>query len=113
MHNSLVTFRFVTTLALRRDVAHPSRMVRSSAGCCTLHTLHRPQARERVIRVLSFGPFEIRVAERTVLVGGAPVALGARAFDVLLALAQRHDRVVSKAELMDLAWPGVVVEENN
>jgi TolB-like protein/DNA-binding winged helix-turn-helix (wHTH) protein len=66
-----------------------------------------------VSSVLSFEPFEIRVAERTVLVRGAPVALGARAFDVLLALAERCDRVVSKAELLDLAWPGVVVEENN
>ena len=39
--------------------------------------------------------------------------LGARAFDLLLALASRRDRVVSKAELLDLAWPGLVVEENN
>jgi hypothetical protein len=39
--------------------------------------------------------------------------LPARAFDVLQALAERSDRVVSKAELLDLAWPGLVVEENN
>jgi len=60
-----------------------------------------------------FEHFEIRVAERAVWVRGEPVVLGARAFDVLLALASRHDRVVTKAELLDVAWPGVVVEENN
>ena len=39
--------------------------------------------------------------------------LGARAFDVLLALVERRDRVVGKAEVLDLAWPGLMVEENN
>lgn len=63
--------------------------------------------------ILDFGHFVIRVAERTLLVNGAPVSIGGRAFDVLLALAERTARVVSKAELLDLAWPGVVVEENN
>jgi adenylate cyclase len=57
--------------------------------------------------------FEIRPDERTLLVNGEPVVVGARAFDVLLALTERSHRVVTKAELLDLAWPGVVVEENN
>lgn len=60
-----------------------------------------------------FQQFEIRPEARQLLVGGQPVGIGARAFDVLLALAERSQRVVSKAELLDLAWPGVVVEENN
>jgi predicted ATPase/DNA-binding winged helix-turn-helix (wHTH) protein len=42
-----------------------------------------------------------------------PVKLGSRAFDMLLALVERHDRVVTKHELMDLVWPALVVEENN
>ena len=41
------------------------------------------------------------------------MALGARAFDLLLALVTHRDRVMGKAELLDLAWPGLVVEENN
>jgi len=60
-----------------------------------------------------FDRFEVRPAQRQVLVGGAPAALGARAFDVLVALLERRERVVSKSELLDVAWPGVVVEENN
>ncbi len=63
--------------------------------------------------MLDFGRFALRLSERVLVVDGAVVALGARAFDVLQALAERCDRVVSKAELLDLAWPGLVVEENN
>ncbi len=44
---------------------------------------------------------------------GQPVALGARAVALLSALVARHGRLVSKAELLDRVWPGLVVEENN
>ena len=63
--------------------------------------------------VMCFGDFELRPAERALRVHGEPVALGGRAFDLLLVLAQRHERVVSKQELLDLVWPGLVVEEHN
>ena len=63
--------------------------------------------------MLVFGGFELQPERRRLLQGGNPVALGARAFDVLLALAERCDRIVTKAELLDLVWPGLVVEENN
>ena len=59
------------------------------------------------------GGFEVRPAERRVLANGEPVALGARAFDLLLALIAHRDRVVGKDELLATVWPGVVVEENN
>src|SRR5262245_28129809 len=62
---------------------------------------------------LRFGRFEISAAERVLRVDGQAAALGARAFDLLLALAQRRERLVSKQELLDLVWPGVVVEEHN
>ena len=61
----------------------------------------------------SFGHFELRPAQRMVLVNGSPAVLGARAFDVLLALFEQRDRTVTKLELLDLVWPGVFVEENN
>ena len=59
------------------------------------------------------GRFEIRPAERAISAAGHAVALGARAFDTLLALIERRERVVAMQELMDLVWPGLVVEENN
>jgi predicted ATPase/DNA-binding winged helix-turn-helix (wHTH) protein len=61
----------------------------------------------------TFGRFEVRPETRQLLIDGEPARLGARAFDVLLALIQRRDRVVGKNELLDLVWPGLVVEENN
>ena len=60
-----------------------------------------------------FGPVEVRPAERQLLVEGQPAPVGARAFDVLLALIDRRDRVVTKNELLEIVWPGLVVEENN
>ncbi len=62
---------------------------------------------------MSFGAVEIRPAQRLVLVDGQPAPLGARAIDVLMALLAHRDRVLTKQELLDLAWPGMVVEENN
>ncbi|HVE52096.1 MAG TPA: winged helix-turn-helix domain-containing protein, partial [Ramlibacter sp.] len=60
-----------------------------------------------------FGRFELRPAQRSLLADGAAAAIGARAFDVLLALVERRDRVVAADELFEAVWPGVVVEENN
>nr|MDQ6925919.1 winged helix-turn-helix domain-containing protein [Candidatus Eremiobacteraeota bacterium] len=62
---------------------------------------------------LCFDTFELQPVQRRLVVGGVPVAIGARAFDVLVALAERAGQLVSKQELLDLAWPGLVVEENN
>jgi len=60
-----------------------------------------------------FGCVELRPAERQLLIDGAQAKVSARAFDLLLALIERRDRVVGKNELLDLVWPGLVVEENN
>ncbi len=59
------------------------------------------------------GTIEIDAAQRQVLIDGTPAKIGGRAFDVLLALVERRERVVSKHELMDLVWPKLVVEETN
>ncbi|MBL0292331.1 MAG: winged helix-turn-helix domain-containing protein [Betaproteobacteria bacterium] len=63
--------------------------------------------------IYRFGRFELRPAARQLLVDSRPAALGARAFDLLLALLERRDRLVTKNELLELVWPGLVVEENN
>ncbi len=60
-----------------------------------------------------FGRFELRPAQRSLLADGEPVAVGARAFDLLVALIERRDRLVGSGELFELVWPGLVVEENN
>ncbi len=60
-----------------------------------------------------FGRFELRPATRQLLVDDQLAPLGTRAFDVLLALIERRERLVTKEELLELAWPGLVVEENN
>ncbi len=60
-----------------------------------------------------FGRFELRPDTRQLLVDNQPAPLGARAFDILQALIERRERLVSKEELLDLAWPGLIVEENN
>ena len=64
-------------------------------------------------RSYRFGTVEVRPSERQLLVEGKPAPMGARAFDVLLALIDHRDRVLTKDELLDMCWPGLVVEENN
>ena len=60
-----------------------------------------------------FGRFRVLPRHREVLADGRPMALGGRAFDVLLALIEADGAIVSKDELMRRAWPGRIVEENN
>ena len=60
-----------------------------------------------------FDRCEVRPAERLLLVDGVPAVLGARAFDLLLCLLAHRDRVISKQEVLEIVWPGLVVEENN
>ena len=62
---------------------------------------------------MTFGRCVIRPAQRDVLIDGEPAKLGARAFDLLIVLVERRERVTSKDELLELVWPGLIVEENN
>jgi DNA-binding response OmpR family regulator len=54
--------------------------------------------------VLRFGPLEIRVAEREVLLAGIVVDTTPREFDLLVKLASTPRRVYSKAELLGAVW---------
>ena len=62
---------------------------------------------------LRFERFELRPSQRQLLADGQPVAVGARAFDLLQVLIDKQDRVVGHDELLELVWPGLVVDENN
>ena len=60
-----------------------------------------------------FPPFRLLLSQRQLLRAETPIKLGSRAFDLLVTLVERRDRIVSKDELLDLVWPQLVVEENN
>jgi adenylate cyclase len=60
-----------------------------------------------------FGRFVIQPGRRQLLIDGRPAKIGSRAFDILTALVERRQRVVTKDELLDLVWPGISVEESN
>jgi predicted ATPase/DNA-binding winged helix-turn-helix (wHTH) protein len=63
--------------------------------------------------VLSFGPFRLTAGERLLTRGGAPVELGARALDILIALVSTPNEVISKKDLLSRVWPDVTVEEGS
>ena len=59
------------------------------------------------------GPFRLKPDAHVLTHAGVPVALGARGVAVLTVLVSRAGEYVEKAAIMDAAWPGLVVEENN
>jgi predicted ATPase len=67
----------------------------------------------RVLQSYRFGRAELRPDARQLFIDGHPCNLGGRAFDMLQVLIERRGRLVKKAELLDLVWPGLIVEENN
>lgn len=71
----------------------------------------RPVAQDRDI--ISFGPFSLVASERLLTKDGAPVELGARTLDTLIALVSRPNEIIGKKELMAKVWPDVVVEEGS
>ncbi|MEC9433640.1 MAG: winged helix-turn-helix domain-containing protein [Pseudomonadota bacterium] len=62
---------------------------------------------------IRFGPFRLSPAERLLTREGAPVELGGRTLDLLIALVARANDVVGKRELMAAVWPDVIVEETS
>lgn len=68
---------------------------------------------ERPTPEFRFGTARLIVAQRQLRIDDKPAKLGARAFDLLLALIERREHAVGKNELIKLVWPDVVVEENN
>jgi DNA-binding winged helix-turn-helix (wHTH) protein len=68
-----------------------------------------PQADDAI----SFGPFRLYAAQRLIESAGAPLQLGARALDILIALVEQAGKVVSKTDLIIRVWPDVTVDEGN
>lgn len=61
----------------------------------------------------AFGPFELRVAQRTLVRDGDPVVLGSRAIDILLYLVGNAGRLLTNAEIVKHAWPDTYVDDTN
>ena len=60
-----------------------------------------------------FGPFRLEPHERQLLCGDKPLALTAKAFDMLLVLVENSGHLLDKEELLKKVWPGSFVEEAN
>ena len=70
-------------------------------------------AAEAIPEAFSFGSFRVLPTARRLERDGKRTQLGSRAFDILCILISRQGEVVSKAELMEKAWPGLTVEESS
>jgi predicted ATPase/DNA-binding winged helix-turn-helix (wHTH) protein len=64
-------------------------------------------------QVYRFGPFRLDTGVQSLTRDDHPTGLGTRAVGVLQVLVERSNQYVSKSDLLDAAWPGVVVEEAN
>jgi DNA-binding winged helix-turn-helix (wHTH) protein len=62
---------------------------------------------------LEFGRYRVLLRQRRLLADGVPIALGTRAFELLLALVEANGSLVNKQQLYARVWPGNVVDEGN
>ena len=62
---------------------------------------------------LTFASWEIDTDRRLLAHGGAPAALSPKAFDLLVVLAQHHEKAFSKAELHRILWPDTFVSDGS
>jgi DNA-binding winged helix-turn-helix (wHTH) protein len=83
--------RFFDSLSLGREEAAPAKLGET----------------------IEFGRFTVRRRPRRLLADGVPVALGARAFGILMALIEADGGLVSKRQLLSRVWPDTLVEESN
>lgn len=61
---------------------------------------------------VQFGPFRLERQARRVLRQDGPLELSSRSFDILAVLLAKPNQIITKAELFDTVWPGLIVEEN-
>jgi DNA-binding winged helix-turn-helix (wHTH) protein len=65
------------------------------------------------LAAIEFGRFRVLLRRRRLLADGVPVELGPRAFDLLLALLEADGALLTKEELLDRVWAGIVVREQS
>ena len=67
----------------------------------------------RAEAAIEFGRLRVLLRRRRLLAEGVPVELGTRAFDLLLVLLEADGALVTKEELLNRVWPGIVVCEHS
>ena len=96
-----------------KNVANPVRAWRALSPNSDA-TSERPATTSPSAESLRFdGRYEVQPMERRLLVDGRPVAIGARAFNLLLALVEHPGTLLGKNELLDRVWPGQIVDDDN
>ena len=60
-----------------------------------------------------FDRFEVFPTARTLLRDGSPLAIGSRAFDLLLVLLRSSGTIVSNETILNRVWPSTIVSEGN
>lgn len=65
----------------------------------------------RASRIFHFGPFRLDVDDQRLFRGESPVPLPPKEFDTLRLLVERRGRLITKHELLELAWGGAYVDD--
>jgi DNA-binding winged helix-turn-helix (wHTH) protein/TolB-like protein/tetratricopeptide (TPR) repeat protein len=68
---------------------------------------------EQKQQIYGFDNFRLDVSNRQLLHDGRPVALPAKAFDMLVVLIENGGRLIGKDEFFSRVWPDQIVEESN
>jgi TolB-like protein/Flp pilus assembly protein TadD len=66
-----------------------------------------------VEETLSFGPFTLEPGSGTLRRDGKAISIGQRGASLLKALLEAGGEAVTKVDLMEAGWPGLIVEEGN
>ena len=98
-----------------RSVVLPAPFSRSFL--CNLKTLKVLNAGSRAVLadddIIEFGRFRLHRRERALLADGVKLDVGARSFDLLLALIDAGGAMLSKDDILSRVWPDAIVEESN
>jgi predicted ATPase/DNA-binding winged helix-turn-helix (wHTH) protein len=81
--------------------------------CGTSAYIHPDRALALADFSLSFGPFRLNPTRRVLLCDGKPLRLGSRALDLLIALVDNGEELISKEDLLKRVWPDTFIEEAN
>ncbi|MFD1554583.1 ATP-binding protein [Paraburkholderia silviterrae] len=62
--------------------------------------------------MVQLGSLQVSFDQRNIQRNGVSLRIGARAFDILEVLHRANGAILSKDQIMDEVWPGLIVEEN-